>query len=102
MAMESLCEEEDEADEFFSMCLPLLIEQFGSMSRKRKRQEFRQVGKEMQRLGRGGKKGRKWQQRKKGQMRRDMFAWSRLLQHPDVADVRKKMGKVHPLFSFYF
>ena len=66
MAMESLCEEEDEADEFFSMCLPLLIEQFGSMSRKRKRQEIRQVGKEIQRLGRGGKKEENGSNGKKG------------------------------------
>ena len=48
---------------------------------------------------RGGQVGRRWTQRKRGEIRRDMFGWLRLIAQPDIGDLKSKNGKV-PCVSF--
>ena len=43
---------------------------------------------------RGGQVGRRWTQRKRGDIRPDMFGWMRLINDPNVGDVKSIPGKV--------
>ena len=82
--------EDDDAD-FFGILLPTLIDEYKKLSRKRKRTMLRSK----ERSGRRGKKGRRWTQRKKGDIRPQDFAWFNLCHHRDVADITSAVGKVH-------
>ena len=82
---------EDEDADFFGILLPALIDEYKKLSRKRKRVMLCLK----ERKGRGGKKGRSWTQRKKGDMRPQDFAWFKLCHHPDVADLTSVIGKVN-------
>ena len=84
----------DDVTRFFSMILTQLIWECENMCKKRKRYE-ETIPK---RPGRGGKKGRRWSQRKKGALNQDLFAWYRLIKDPDVSNVKSKSGKVYYMY----
>ena len=84
-------DDSDDDDDFFGMILPTLINEYKKLSsNKRKREMLRST----ERTGRRGKKGRRWQQRKRGDMKPEDFTWFRLIHHADVSDLTSAKGKV--------
>lgn len=86
--------ESDSDDEFFDdVLLPAML----AMMKRRRLNRKRRAAKttELQPKKRGGQVGRRWTQRKKGEIRPEMFGWLRLIAQPDVGDLKSKNGKVH-------
>ena len=82
---------DDEFTAFFRKILPSLVvttaEECLRLSVKRK-------GVGVERPPRSKKFGRRWQQRKTGEMRPNDFVWWRLIHKPDVGDLKSRNGKV--------
>lgn len=98
-SLETILEDADDDDsDFFTILLPLLIDEYANMCRKRKRDILRSK----ERTDRRGKKGRRWSQRKKGELWPQDFAWFNLCQHPDVGDLAKDIGKVQMCILFLY
>lgn len=84
----------DSDDEFFEdVLLPAMIAMMKRRRFNRKRRAPETT--ELQPKKRGGQVGRRWTQRKRGEIRPEMFGWLRLIAQPDVGDLKSKNGKVH-------
>ena len=99
---------DDGFGEFMNLLLPTLISQsaWRHNIRKRKRSKPTLLRKHNKIDGRIG---RRWTQRKKGDIKPEGFSWWKLINKPDVADLKSRNGKVNffpllwlALFSFSF
>lgn len=99
---------DDGFGEFMNLLLPTLISQnaWRHNIRKRKRSKPATLRK---RNKIDGRIGRRWTQRKKGDIKPEDFSWWKLINKPDVADLKSRNGKVNffplfwlDLFSFSF
>ena len=85
--------ESDSDDDFFDeVLLPAMITM---MKRRRFNRKRAPETTDLQPKKRGGQVGRSWTQRKRGEIRPEMFGWLSLIAKPDVGDLKSKNGKVH-------
>ena len=87
--------ESDSDEEFLDLLLPAMV---SIMKRRRfnRKRDLQTVGlRSPIPKKRGGKVGRTWTQRKRGEIRPEMFGWMRLIAQPDVGDLKSKNGKVY-------
>ena len=81
--------DDDDEMEFMGRLMPALALNFLMQRARNRKRATSTTG-----PGRGGKIGRRWRQRKKGQLKNEMFSWWKLIHKPDVGDVTSRNGKV--------
>ena len=84
----------DSDDEFMETFIDIMIKTQMRKRRERRKRRLEQSNRSRAKKKRGGKLGRRWKQRKAGQIRPQDFTWWRLINKPDVGDVNSKNGKV--------
>ena len=87
LALATALDFDDDAEEFFGMLLPALISLSAHKNSRKRRRSTNSKKKD-------GRIGRKWSQRKKGEMKPTDFSWWKLINKADVADVTSRNGKV--------
>ena len=91
--MSATDDEDDQILQFMGTALPVIAAHITAYEQRTKRKVF--GSKSVNKLPKiDGHIGRKWEQRKAGDIKPSDFSWWRLIHKPDVADVKSRNGKV--------
>ena len=85
--------ESDSDEEFFDLMLPVMVKRMKLRKRVARDLEEADLRPPVPKK-RGGQVGRTWTQRKRGEIREEMFGWMSLIKQADVGNPKSKNGKV--------